>query len=285
MTMHRAAWTAWTAGASMAGRAAGAIRAAAATSVLAWLVGTSGTATAAPAPQHLEGVVERVVDGDSLWLRAGDAAPLEVRLQGIDAPEGCQAGGPAARDMLAGFVLDKPVTALVRGRDHYGRTLATIEVDGLNVNQRMVAEGHAWSIRTRWDRGPYVAQERLAKALRRGLHAEGGAELPADFRRRHGPCEGAPAARREAAPAAGAGPAGPPADGTAATRAGSELVIGGAPRRPAAPAASGWRCDGRTQCAQMRSCEEATWFLQNCPGVKMDGNRDGVPCERQWCGR
>jgi hypothetical protein len=33
----------------------------------------------------------------------------------------------------------------------------------------------------------------------------------------------------------------------------------------------------------MRSCEEARFFLENCPGVQMDGNRDGVPCERQWC--
>jgi hypothetical protein len=45
-----------------------------------------------------------------------------------------------------------------------------------------------------------------------------------------------------------------------------------------------FRCDGRTYCSQMTSCEEATWFLQNCPGVKMDREGDGVPCERQWCG-
>ena len=37
-------------------------------------------------------------------------------------------------------------------------------------------------------------------------------------------------------------------------------------------------------CSEMTSCEEATFFLQNCPGVKMDGEGDGVPCERQWCG-
>ena len=33
----------------------------------------------------------------------------------------------------------------------------------------------------------------------------------------------------------------------------------------------------------MTSCAEATYFLRNCPGVKMDGNHDGVPCEQQWC--
>ena len=42
-------------------------------------------------------------------------------------------------------------------------------------------------------------------------------------------------------------------------------------------------CDGRTRCPQMRSCEEARFFLANCPGTKMDGDHDGVPCEEQWC--
>jgi len=44
-----------------------------------------------------------------------------------------------------------------------------------------------------------------------------------------------------------------------------------------------YECDGRTHCSQMTSCEEATFFLQNCPGTKMDGNKDGVSCEKQWC--
>jgi len=42
-------------------------------------------------------------------------------------------------------------------------------------------------------------------------------------------------------------------------------------------------CDGRTHCSQMTSCEEATYFVRNCPGAKMDGDRDGIPCESQWC--
>lgn len=55
----------------------------------------------------------------------------------------------------------------------------------------------------------------------------------------------------------------------------------GASVAPAAPAES--RCDGRTHCSQMRSCEEATYFIQHCPNTQMDGDHDGVPCERQWC--
>ena len=56
-----------------------------------------------------------------------------------------------------------------------------------------------------------------------------------------------------------------------------------------APAAlvlsKGIRCDGRRYCTQMTSCAEAKYFLANCPGVKLDGDNDGIPCEEQWCQR
>jgi cold shock CspA family protein len=51
----------------------------------------------------------------------------------------------------------------------------------------------------------------------------------------------------------------------------------------ATPASSRFQCDGRTRCSQMTSCDEAKFFLQNCPGTQMDGNGDGIPCEKQWC--
>ncbi len=43
-----------------------------------------------------------------------------------------------------------------------------------------------------------------------------------------------------------------------------------------------FKCDGRTHCTQMKSYEEAVYFLKNCPGTKMDGNHDGQPCEQQF---
>lgn len=52
----------------------------------------------------------------------------------------------------------------------------------------------------------------------------------------------------------------------------------------AAPLASDqFKCDGRTRCSQMTSCEEATFFIRNCPGTEMDGDGDGEPCEAQLC--
>lgn len=50
-----------------------------------------------------------------------------------------------------------------------------------------------------------------------------------------------------------------------------------------APSAPSFSCDGRQHCSQMTSCSEATYFVQNCPNTKMDGNNDGIPCEQQWC--
>ena len=223
------------------------------------------------APAQLEGRVSRVVDGDSLWLELpAPAAPVELRLEGIDAPEICQAWGPEAKRALADLVLGKQVQVSTVGRDTYGRTLGTVHLDAQNINKLMVQEGHAWSSRSKYDRGPYVADERMARALNRGLNREGGAVMPGDVRRVHGPCHAPAAAAPPAAPAVPAVPAVPKLAPVAATT-------------PAAPAAASYRCDGRTRCAQMRSCDEATWFLKHCPGVQMDGNRDGVPCERQWC--
>ena len=53
----------------------------------------------------------------------------------------------------------------------------------------------------------------------------------------------------------------------------------------AANVSNGFSCDGRRYCSQMKSCAQAKYFLANCPGVKMDGDKNGIPCEQQWCGR
>lgn len=42
-------------------------------------------------------------------------------------------------------------------------------------------------------------------------------------------------------------------------------------------------CDGRTTCMQMTSCEEAKFFLKNCPDMNPSASREGISCEKQWC--
>ena len=46
---------------------------------------------------------------------------------------------------------------------------------------------------------------------------------------------------------------------------------------------STFSCEGKTGCHQMDSCEEALFYLHNCPGTKIDGDNDGRPCERGPC--
>lgn len=44
-----------------------------------------------------------------------------------------------------------------------------------------------------------------------------------------------------------------------------------------------YACDGRHLCRQMRSCEEAYYFLRTCGVSRLDGDHDGIPCE-SLCG-
>lgn len=238
-------------------------------SLTLWLLSAPALAQQRAEPAPVSGVVTRVVDGDTLLVAPNGQPPLTVRLRDIDAPEICQPHGPEARAALEEYALGQAVTMRIVARDTHGRTVARVATAERDLSVRMVEEGHAWSVRSKYDRGPLVKQERMAKALGRGIHATAGHVLPWDFRRRNGPCKGAaPAAAAAALPAA---------------------AVAAVPQRSAVPAATpataAYRCDGRTHCSQMRSCEEATWFLRNCPGTQMDGNRDGIPCERQWCTR
>lgn len=45
-----------------------------------------------------------------------------------------------------------------------------------------------------------------------------------------------------------------------------------------------YQCSGKTRCTEMNSCDEAKFYLSNCPGTIADGDGDGIPCEDQWCG-
>ncbi|MFT3820107.1 MAG: thermonuclease family protein [Rubrivivax sp.] len=150
----------------------------------------------ATAAAGVSGTVTAVLDGNTLTVTPnGGGKPVELRLAGIDAPEICQEGGAEAKAYLAELVLKQPVR-VVLGNPHgepnapaAGRVRGTLWKDDIEVNRRMVEEGHAWSVRIKYDRGPFVPQERMARALSRGVFKVGSAALsPKDFRQRHGPC-------------------------------------------------------------------------------------------------
>ena len=151
-------------------------------------LGAAAVAAPRARPEPLRGVVTQVSDGDTVRFTPAGQPDIVVRLANIDAPEICQPWGAEARRALRDLALNKAATLRPTGRDRQGRTVGVLVVDDINVAQHLVEGGHAWSIRTRNDAGPLVKQERMAKALNRGLHEGGAAIKPSEFRRRNGPC-------------------------------------------------------------------------------------------------
>lgn len=147
---------------------------------------------AKPSVPAWSGVVTYVVDGDTVGVRpSGGGKPVSVRIIGIDAPEICQAGGTASRDALMRKVLGQRVAVHGQHHDDYGRLLARLNFKGEDTGRWMVAQGLAWSYRSRGSAGPYAAEQRRARAAGLGIFspAQGvPAVYPPQFRKRHGSC-------------------------------------------------------------------------------------------------
>lgn len=96
-----------------------------------------------------------VHDGDGLLC-----GREKIRIANIDAPERrgspkCEdprkrgyawcdfAAGEAARRALIGFLAGKRVTIVRTGTDVYGRTLALVYADGVDVGEWLIRQGHA----------------------------------------------------------------------------------------------------------------------------------------------
>ena len=145
-------------------------------------------AAEAKAPRTFGATVTSVVDGDTVWVRPSRGAKaIEIRLQGVDAPETCQAWGRQAKDALRQHLLRKPVKVRAIGRDTYGRHLARLARDGEDVGAWLVSNGLAWAGRWRGRAGPYAGLQAQAVQARRGLWSQPALE-PWRFRREHGAC-------------------------------------------------------------------------------------------------
>ncbi len=45
-----------------------------------------------------------------------------------------------------------------------------------------------------------------------------------------------------------------------------------------------FQCEpAKSSCSRMSSCAEAFFHQERCGVQGMDGDRDGIPCEQQWC--
>ena len=141
----------------------------------------AGSVAAAADAVHT-GRVVTVHDGDTLTVVDAANVQHKVRLQGIDAPEIGQPFGTRSRDALGKLTMRKTVTLHGRGQDRYGRTLATVEVDGRDVNRQQVADGLAWHYVRYSTSAELAAAERAARRDGRGLWADKAPVPPWEWR-------------------------------------------------------------------------------------------------------
>ncbi|MBR0673900.1 excalibur calcium-binding domain-containing protein [Roseomonas soli] len=65
---------------------------------------------------------------------------------------------------------------------------------------------------------------------------------------------------------------------------GGALAQAWPPREPAPRSSQPFACGTKRYCTEMTSCAEAMFHFQQCGLTRLDGDRDGVPCER-LCGQ
>lgn len=228
--------------------------------------------------------VVSITDGDTLNVLR-DGQQVKVRLYGIDCPESGQDHGPKARDLTAAFVAGRNVEVEQKDTDRYGRAVCLVKVDGQSLNELIVQNGYAWVYRQYCKEKfcqDWIKLEGLAKQQKKGMWIDSVAVPPWEWRAAQR--EGQQAVPQSEPPVIllGEKPA-PDNEESMLSKIGKALTPSSSSGGDSSVDKAGYRCDGRTYCSQMTSCNEAKFFLKNCPGTKMDGDGDGVPCEKQWC--
>lgn len=117
-----------------------------------------------------------VSDGDSLKVRcqqAQGAHTLKLRVAEIDAPELRQAFGRQSRLALATLCQRQRARVEIKEKDAYGRSVARVHCQGVDVAQAQVRAGMAWVAPgyARGDRG-LQQLERQARQRRLGLWSQ-----------------------------------------------------------------------------------------------------------------
>jgi endonuclease YncB( thermonuclease family) len=136
---------------------------------------TPVVAADAPKPP-LVATVTRVNDGDSIEVKL-DSGAGRVRLSAIDTPEHDQPHGDRASAALKALL---PIGATVQldvvTQDNFRRIVAVVWLvsgsERVNVNEKMLRDGHAWAYRRYARDARFCDLEAEARAAKRGLWAQ-----------------------------------------------------------------------------------------------------------------
>ncbi len=131
------------------------------------------------------GKVVGVADGDTITVLR-KKKQVRIRLHGVDTPEKKQAFGQQAKSFTAQLTTGKVVDVKQTDTDKYGRAVAVITVDGVNVNRALVEAGYAWVYRKYCEQRycrDWIQLEYHAKTERLGLWADPNPISPSQWRR------------------------------------------------------------------------------------------------------
>ena len=221
-----------------------------------WLFGILALLAGPLLAAEYSGKVVGISDGDTLTLLVPDGTSfkqVKVRLGEIDTPESKQPYGERAKQTLSDLAFNQQARVVVQDTDRYGRTVGRVYVGAVDVNAEMVKRGAAWVYRQYLKDQSLLTLEAEAKAAQRGLWGLPEAQRCPPWDWRKNACPTSAATPTPAAPAASA---------------------------PKAAASGGFTCAGKRYCREMTSCEEARFYLNTCGVRSLDGNHDGVPCEK-----
>lgn len=123
-----------------------------------------------------------VTDGDTINV-SNNGTTEKVRLSQIDAPEKSQAFGADAKACLTNILSPGNLTICRDGKDKYGRTIASVAVNGKDVGRQLVAQGCAWAYTQYMEVGSdLLSIENNAKLAGLGLWANTNPIAPWDYR-------------------------------------------------------------------------------------------------------
>jgi micrococcal nuclease len=137
-----------------------------------------GAAAAEPAksPAVLTAKVTKVNDGDSIEVML-DTGTGRVRLSAIDTPEHDQPYGPVSSQALKALLpVGSTIELEIVTQDQFRRVVAVVWLVSagvrLNVNERMLRDGHAWAYRRYMADARFCDIEAEARDAKRGLWAQ-----------------------------------------------------------------------------------------------------------------
>jgi endonuclease YncB( thermonuclease family) len=133
-------------------------------------------------PPEFTGIVEQVIDGDTIQVRDTAGKLRNVRINWIDAPEEKQKWGSESRDSLKKEIAEKKVR-VVPYRDE-DPLPSDVYHDGKFLSEKRLSDGWAWNYVPYSTDKKLIAAEADAKAAKRGIWRDAKLEPPWEFRKR-----------------------------------------------------------------------------------------------------